>query len=79
MDPRVVEAAQQFARGRPTVPPASLRVYALSKALRHLLVDPMDDYDLFRELECYAAAEQEQARRENAAQARRRGPGPSRR
>lgn len=38
--------------------------------MRHPLVDPMESYELFRELECYAAAENDETRRRNAEQAR---------
>lgn len=38
----------------------------MSKVMRSPVVDPMGDYDLFREWECYAAAENDEAARRNA-------------
>lgn len=38
--------------------------------MRHPLVDPMSSYDLFRELECYAAAENDETARRNREQER---------
>lgn len=58
----MVRAAVEYAAGRPAPVTASLRVYALSKAMGSPLCDPMADYELFREWECYAAAEAEQSR-----------------
>jgi hypothetical protein len=45
-------------------------VWTLSKALRSPIVDPMTDWDLFREFELYAAAEGMESRRQQAQQQR---------
>lgn len=66
----MVRAADAWARGHTHRPPASLRVYNLARTLKGAMpLDPLNDsWELFRELECYAAAEAaERARQERKA------------
>lgn len=49
-------------------------MYALGRALRQPIVDPLaESYALWRELECYAAAVAAEERRQNAAARRKQG------
>lgn len=76
IDPHVVQAADDYARGRPVqAPPPSLRIYALAKDSPSLVTlnALAEDWELWRELEAYAAATHaEQARRHKEAEQKRR-------